>query len=259
MKPTRRIAQAGVIAAVYAALTILVLQLPGGLGWGPIQFRVSEALTVIAALTPAAIPGLAAGTAIANASLMTQVGPIALLDVSLGSLATLLGALWTWRFRERTKLALAGPVVANALIVPAYLPDTRQTREELAQYYQSVTRVDQGLGKLFEHLQQLEKWDNTIIIYISDNGIAFPGAKTTVYQPGLNLPLIVRNTNQSLAGSVADDLVNWADLTPTILDMAGVLPQAESRLDSIYAAGASKWDNTANQRFHGRSFKDVLQ
>lgn len=147
----------------------------------------------------------------------------------------------------------------SEVIVPAYLPDTQQTREELAQYYQSVTRVDQGVGQLFENLQQLKKWDNTIIIYISDNGIAFPGAKTTVYQPGLNLPLIVKNTDQKLAGSVSDDLVNWADLTPTILDLAGVLPKAESRLDSIYAGGSSKWDNTANQTFHGSSFKDVLQ
>ncbi len=82
----------------------------------------SEVLTVTAALTPAAIPGLAVGTALANATLLAQVGPLAFLDVVFGSLASLLGAMWTWRFRERTALALAGPVIANALIVPAYLP-----------------------------------------------------------------------------------------------------------------------------------------
>jgi uncharacterized membrane protein len=119
---SRFVAQAGVIAALYAALTILVIQLPGGLGWGPVQLRVSEALTVLAALTPAAIPGLWLGTLVANASLLPQVGPIALLDVVLGSIASLLGAAWMWRFRERTALALFGPVLFNALIVPAYLP-----------------------------------------------------------------------------------------------------------------------------------------
>jgi hypothetical protein len=63
---------------------------------------------------------MAAG--VANLFNVTQAGPIALLDVVFGSLGTLLGAMWSWRWRERTALALLGPVVANALIVPAYLP-----------------------------------------------------------------------------------------------------------------------------------------
>ncbi|HHJ98778.1 MAG TPA: QueT transporter family protein [Actinobacteria bacterium] len=120
MRQTRFIAQAGVIAAVYAATSLVMIQSP--LGYGPVQVRLSEALTVIACLTPAAIPGLWAGTLIANAFMLTHVGVLGLLDVVLGSLATLLGALWTWRYRHRTALALAGPVVTNALIVPAYLP-----------------------------------------------------------------------------------------------------------------------------------------
>lgn len=122
MRRSAFIARAGVIAAVYAALTLLVLQLPSQLGWGLIQFRLSEALTVLATLTPAAIPGLALGTAVANGFMVAQVGPVAILDVLFGSLASLLGAAWTWRFRERTPVALLGPVLANALIVPAYLP-----------------------------------------------------------------------------------------------------------------------------------------
>ena len=122
MKRTRMIAQAGVIAAVHAAVTLLVLQLPGGLGWGPVQLRVSEALVVLAAVTPAGVPGLTVGTAIANGFMVAQVGPLGLLDVVVGSLATALGAGWSWRFRSRTALSLAGPVITNAIIVPAYLP-----------------------------------------------------------------------------------------------------------------------------------------
>ncbi|MBN2248623.1 MAG: QueT transporter family protein [Coriobacteriia bacterium] len=120
MSRTRHIAQAGVIAAVYAAFTLVAIQTP--LGYGPIQLRVSEALTVIACLTPAAVPGLWAGTFIANAWMLSSMGALGLLDVLFGSLATLLGAAWTWRYRARTVRALAGPVIANALIVPAYLP-----------------------------------------------------------------------------------------------------------------------------------------
>ena len=120
MTKTRYIAQAGVIAAIYAALTLVVIQNP--LGYGPIQLRLSEAVTVVACLTPAAVPGLWLGAIVANAFMLSQFGTLALLDVMFGSAATLLGAWWTWSHRDRPGVALAGPVVANALIVPAYLP-----------------------------------------------------------------------------------------------------------------------------------------
>ncbi len=120
MRRSRYIAQAGIIAAVYAVLTFIMIQTP--LGYGPVQFRLSEALTVTACLTPAGIAGLTLGSVVANAAMVPQFGPIALLDVVFGSLGTLLGALWMWRFRSKTRLALLGPVVSNALIVPAYLP-----------------------------------------------------------------------------------------------------------------------------------------
>ncbi len=122
MSRTRYLAQAGAIAAVYAALTLAVLQAPAQLGWGFVQFRLSEAVTVLAVLTPAAIPGLAIGAALANSFNLAQMGTVALLDVVFGALGSGLGAAWSWRFRRNTPLALAGPVVANALIVPAYLP-----------------------------------------------------------------------------------------------------------------------------------------
>lgn len=118
----RRVATAGVIAAVYAALTFLVIEFGGQLAWGPLQFRPSEALVVVAALTPAGIVGLTIGSVLANLTSVASMGAIGLLDVVFGSLGTLLGAMWTWRFRERIWLALLGPVIFNALIVPAYLP-----------------------------------------------------------------------------------------------------------------------------------------
>jgi uncharacterized membrane protein len=122
MGRTRFIAQAGMIAALHAALSLFTMQTMSTLASGPIQFRVSETLTVLAVFTPAAIPGLTLGTLIANAFNLTTMGPLALFDVVFGSVATALGALWTWRFRERRAFALLGPVMTNALIVPAYLP-----------------------------------------------------------------------------------------------------------------------------------------
>jgi len=122
MKKTRFVAQAGMIAAVYGAVTLATLYLPFSLGYGLIQFRISEAVTVLAMFTPAAIPGLTLGSVIANALNPQATWPLALFDVVFGSLGTALGAWWMWRFRGRIAIALAGPVVTNAMIVAAYLP-----------------------------------------------------------------------------------------------------------------------------------------
>lgn len=121
---TAYVAQAGMIAAAYAAATLVTLFLLQGLAWGPVQLRLSEAVTVLAALSPAAIPGLTVGCAIANliALAFNGTGALGLLDVIFGSFATFLGALWCWKFRTRPALAVLGPVISNALIVPAYLP-----------------------------------------------------------------------------------------------------------------------------------------
>lgn len=111
------------IAAVYGALTLVTVQFLGFFAWGPIQLRVSEAATVLAFFTPAAIPGLTLGSVVANLYTFAATGsPLALLDVVFGSLGTLIGAWWMWRFRTKTALGLLGPVLSNALIVPAYLP-----------------------------------------------------------------------------------------------------------------------------------------
>jgi uncharacterized membrane protein len=121
---TNDIAQAGLIAALYAAFTLVTIAFLGGLAFGPVQLRISEVICVFALFTRSAIPGLTIGCVLANliGMAMTGTGVLGLLDVVFGSLATLLGALWMWHFRERRALALAGPVLANAIIVPAYLP-----------------------------------------------------------------------------------------------------------------------------------------
>ncbi|MFC1614436.1 sulfatase [Gemmatimonadota bacterium] len=131
------------------------------------------------------------------------------------------------------------PVSPDEVIVPPYLPDTPECREELAKYYMSVQRTDKGLLRLIEILKETGRWENTVIIYLSDNGIAFPGAKTTLYEPGMRLPCVVRSPFQQKKGLACDALVNYACITPTILDFAGV--------------------SSAETQFHGRSFLPVLE
>lgn len=188
MNRTRFVAQAGVIAAVHAAFTIAVLQMPAQLGWGPIQLRLSEALTVVALFTPAAIPGLALGTAIANASLVAQIGPVAMLDVVFGSFATLLGAWWTWHFRSRFAVALAGPVVANALIVPVYLP---------------VLLAALGIGQ--EPLFGLDPGLGWPVVYLAGVIAIFVGQAIVIYGLGAPLAVFLRRTRVAdLLGGVGD-------------------------------------------------------
>ncbi|MDO4536617.1 MAG: QueT transporter family protein [Coriobacteriales bacterium] len=121
---SRRIARIAMIAAIYAACTLVAMLFLGWMAWGPVQLRISEALAVLALFTADAIPGLTLGCIIANVAniALSGVGTLGLLDVIFGSLATALGAWFSWRHRDRPMLALLGPVIANALIVPAYLP-----------------------------------------------------------------------------------------------------------------------------------------
>jgi N-sulfoglucosamine sulfohydrolase len=107
------------------------------------------------------------------------------------------------------------------VIVPTFLPDSPACRAELAQYYQSVSRLDQGIGRLVKLLKDAGHWDDTLLVFVSDNGIPFPGAKTTTYDPGLRLPCLVRNPLVAKRGVRCDAMISWVDIAPTILDFAG--------------------------------------
>ena len=107
--------------------------------------------------------------------------------------------------------------------VPHFLPDTLDTREELAQYYQSCSRIDQGVARLVEILKESDLYASTLIVFTSDHGMAFAGGKTTVYEGGLRVPMVVRNPYQAKRGVESFALVSHVDITPTLLDFAGGL------------------------------------
>lgn len=110
---TRYLVRAALIAAVYVALTYAAGAL--NLAYGPVQFRFSEALTVLPFLLPEAVPGLFAGCVVSN-----LLSPYGALDLVVGSLATLLAAGWTGKCRRRF-LAPLPPVVCNAALVGAMI------------------------------------------------------------------------------------------------------------------------------------------
>ena len=106
-------AQAAMIPAIYLVVTLLVAPF----AYGEVQIRLSETLTILPVFTPAAIPGVFLGCLISNI-----LGGCILPDIILGSLATLIGAVFTWKLRNKSKyLAPLPPIIANALIVPFVL------------------------------------------------------------------------------------------------------------------------------------------
>jgi len=106
--------------------------------------------------------------------------------------------------------------------VPSWLPDAPETREDLADYYQAISNLDRSVGFILDAIKDTGHDKDTLVIYVSDNGPPWPGAKTTLYEPGIHLPLIVRSPDQKRQGVVNQGMVSFVDITPTILAWAGV-------------------------------------
>jgi N-sulfoglucosamine sulfohydrolase len=99
--------------------------------------------------------------------------------------------------------------------------------------------VDQGVGRLISNLKAAGKYEQTVIVYISDNGSPFPGSKTNLYEPGIRLPCVVKLPNATRKNFVNDAMISWVDIAPTILDFADVSGSIE--------------------QFQGRSFKSIIE
>jgi N-sulfoglucosamine sulfohydrolase len=140
--------------------------------------------------------------------------------------------------------------------IPAHLPDLPAVRADLAQYYESVSRLDRGVGLILSQLEASGHENDTLVIFLSDNGRAFPGAKTTLYDDGIHLPLIVR-APQATPGARCEAMVSWVDIAPTILDFAGAPRPAayalhgRSLLSVLRQARPPGWDRIfASHCFH---------
>ncbi len=100
--------------------------------------------------------------------------------------------------------------------------DSERLRKFTADYYNCMSRLDTGVGMLLEKLHQAGKLDNTLIIYFGDHGAQFSRGKTSVYEAGLRIPLIVSWPGHMKEGTVATELTSTLDVLPTILEAAGL-------------------------------------
>lgn len=106
--------------------------------------------------------------------------------------------------------------------VPPYLADTPETREDLARYYDEITRLDYYVGEVVEELKLQKVLDNTVILVLADNGRPFPRSKTQLYDDGIKTPLIVHWPATVKRAADVPGFVSAIDLAPTILELAGV-------------------------------------
>jgi arylsulfatase A-like enzyme len=116
---------------------------------------------------------------------------------------------------------------AKKLRVPAFLPDLPGVREDLRRYYDEVQRMDGEFQLVLDIIAKRAGLDNTLILFAGDNGFPFPHGKGTLYDPGLNVPFIMKWPGTIKAGSVCDELISGEDYTPTMLAAAGIVAPGE--------------------------------
>jgi arylsulfatase A-like enzyme len=104
---------------------------------------------------------------------------------------------------------------------PAHLPDTPETRADMASFKASARSLDQGVGAVLHALDEQGLADDTLVVLTTDHGLPFPGAKGTLSDRGLGVMLVVRGPGGFHGGHVTDALVSQVDLYPTLCALAG--------------------------------------
>ena len=141
------------------------------------------------------------------------------------------------------------------IYLPAFLPDTTAARTEWADYLQAVNRLDQGVGRLLDLISETGHDKDTLVIFMSDNGPPFPGAKTSHYEAGVRLPLLIRQPEKDFEPGDCNALVTWADILPTILSFTGTTAPDPSKGDMLHGRSVFEWlKNPANPDFIGHVF-----
>ncbi|KIW47005.1 uncharacterized protein PV06_02620 [Exophiala oligosperma] len=130
--------------------------------------------------------------------------------------------------------------------IPPFLSDVPEVREELAGYYRAIGRMDVGVGLIVDVLEKTGLDKSTMVVFVSDNGAPFINSKTTLYDAGVKLPLIVR-CPVGTPGVVNPNVVSFIDILPTCLDWTG------RNVEEVTTCNTGK-----SPRRLGRSFLPIL-
>ncbi|HEU5118895.1 MAG TPA: sulfatase, partial [Isosphaeraceae bacterium] len=126
--------------------------------------------------------------------------------------------------RDYQPNTIPNPHKPEDVVVPPYLPDVLEVRKDLALYYDEISRLDHFVGEVMTELDRQGVADETLVLFLSDNGRPFPRGKTTVYDSGIRTPFLVRWPGHVEPGSVCSSLVSSVDIAPTFLSLAKLQP-----------------------------------
>ncbi|MCA9194618.1 MAG: sulfatase [Planctomycetales bacterium] len=137
-----------------------------------------------------------------------------------------------------------------AIHVPPYLHDNDITRKLLADYYGEINKLDWQVGQLMQALERTGQNEKTLVLFVSEQGSSFPyGGKWSVYDNGIRVTSIARWPGKVAAERTSDALMQYVDVPPTFLELAGIDPK-------VIDTGCP--DSSGNRNFDGRSFANVL-
>jgi len=129
------------------------------------------------------------------------------------------------------------PADSGAVDPPDYLPDNPDVRGDLAAFYGAIATADAAVGRLLDTLSQTGLDASTWVVFFTDHGPAFPRAKSTLYDAGTGIGMIIRPpTNRALPHRVYDELFSGVDFVPTLLGLLGL--KAPADVDGVSHAGA---------------------
>ena len=117
------------------------------------------------------------------------------------------------------------PVDPSSVDVPEYLPDNEHTRRDLADFYGAISQLDQAIGRIVAALDASPSAKNTVLIFTTDHGAAFPRAKGTLFDSGLEVALIIRPSEGSRRHQRIKAVTSHLDLAPTVLELLGGNPK----------------------------------
>ena len=134
--------------------------------------------------------------------------------------------------------------------VPPYLPQNEIGKNAMRRMYTNIMRMDRGVGKILDQLEEDGLMNQTIIVWFSDHGGPLPRQKRLLYDSGLRVPLIIRFPDGSRAGERDNRLISFVDFPPTLLSMVGI--QAPSYMQGQAFEGTFKAE-TPRTYIHGHA------
>ncbi len=147
---------------------------------------------------------------------------------------------------------------SESVNVPGFMPDDDIVRGDMLDYAVEIDWFDLHLQRMLDYLEKAGELENTIVIVTSDNGMSFPRAKANCYEYGIHVPLAIRYPKEYPGGRTVDDVIGFADLAPTILEITGtgskgMLPiSGRSILNILKSKEEGVVDNSKKYVFAGR-------